>query len=170
MFFKARSVQQVAVLPFVVTEDGVKILLITTRDRGEWIVPKGWPESGLSLVSAAAAEAGEEAGVVGAIDETPLGTYSYRKRMDAGYAVRCHVFVYPMLVREHRLDWPEQDDRRLKWCSLEKASKLAREPELRRIFSGFANDAGAPLTTLASDLEDAPIASTSVDESRVASA
>ena len=170
MLFKARSVQQVAVLPFVEMAADVRILLVTTRDRGDWILPKGWPMSGLSLAAAAAFEAIEEAGVIGAIDDTPIGTYSYRKRMDAGYTVPCHVFVYPMLVREHRLDWPEQDERRVRWCSLKKAADLTQEAELTAFLEDLRADGFDRFAPLTAKLTDAPNASTPVDESGRAAA
>lgn len=165
MLFKARSVQQVAVLPFVKMASDVRVLLVTTRDRGDWILPKGWPASGLSLAAAAALEAIEEAGAVGAIDDTPIGTYSYRKRMDAGYTVPCHVFVYPMLVREHRLDWPEQDERRVRWCSLQEAVGLTQEAELTAFLEDLCADGLDRFAALATALANAPNASTPVDES-----
>ena len=164
MFFKARSVQQVAILPFIMTDNGIEVLMITSRNRDTWIVPKGWPTRGLPLVLAAAAEAREEAGVLGPVDETPLGTYSYRKRMKAGYSVRCHVFVYPMLVRQHCLDWPELGVRRLKWCRLEEASKLTDERELADILTELVETDGVPLKSLAQTLAGGPDACTDVDE------
>ena len=142
----------------------VRVLLITTRDRGDWILPKGWPESGLSLVAAAAVEAIEEAGVIGAIDDTPMGTYTYRKQMDAGYSVPCHVFVYPMLVREHRLAWPEQDERRARWCSLEDAASLSQETELAAFLEELDAQGADRFAALATRLTDTPNASTPVDE------
>jgi 8-oxo-dGTP pyrophosphatase MutT (NUDIX family) len=158
--FEAKSVQQVAVLPFIVSEDGIEILLITSRSHGLWILPKGWPMKGLTLPSAAAAEAGEEAGVRGVMDETPIGDYSYSKLMKAGYTVRCHVFVYPMLVREHRLTWPEQGQRELKWCRLGEARALTEEPGLGYLFEQLTGATGKPLAAMAEtfgeDLSDYP--------------
>ena len=40
-----------------------KILLITSRGTGRWILPKGWPIDGLDSPGAALQEAWEEAGV-----------------------------------------------------------------------------------------------------------
>ena len=37
---------QVAALCYRETENGKRVLLITSRDTGRWIVPKGWPSTG----------------------------------------------------------------------------------------------------------------------------
>ena len=57
----------------------VQVLLITSRDTGRWVIPKGWPMTGLSSAAAAAREAWEEAGVEGKVQETVLGTFVYDK-------------------------------------------------------------------------------------------
>ena len=156
MFFNAKSVQQVAVLPFVIGGDGIEVLLITSRETRRWIIPKGWPVKGLTMAMAAAAEAAEEAGVVGSIDDTPIGDYHYGKRMPTGYTVRCHVFVYPMLVREHRLSWPEQHERQLRWCRLEKADSVTGEPELADLFAELAATGADQFDHMAETFEGLP--------------
>ncbi|MEN9850080.1 MAG: hypothetical protein RL128_243, partial [Pseudomonadota bacterium] len=45
----------------------VEVLLITSRDTGRWVIPKGWPIDGLAPAQTAAREAWEEAGVEGDI-------------------------------------------------------------------------------------------------------
>lgn len=42
-----------------------QVLLITSRDTGRWVLPKGWPMRGRSMAQAALIEAWEEAGVEG---------------------------------------------------------------------------------------------------------
>ena len=44
---------------------GLRILLITSRDTGRWVIPKGWPMRHRSEAEAAAREAYEEAGLRG---------------------------------------------------------------------------------------------------------
>ena len=104
--------------------------MITSRRQKRWIVPKGWPSKGRSYSQAAETEAAEEAGLAGVVHDVPVGSYRYRKRMHAGYVVPCHVFVYPMVVLEHRLDWPERGQRSLKWCSLAEAAALVGDTDL----------------------------------------
>lgn len=155
MFLKPKSVEQVAILPFVAHRDGIEVLLITSRERGRWILPKGWPVSGRSLPSSAALEALEEAGVLGPVDETPIGSYTYKKEMDQGYSIRCHAFVYPMLVRQHFLDWPERGERKLKWCGLGEAANLLDDTDLAAVLEDLTRVEGAPLTALFDAMADA---------------
>lgn len=135
MFINRKSVQQVATLPFVLPNTGLEVLLITSRRRKRWVVPKGWPSKGLSFPEAAETEAAEEAGLAGIVHKEPVGSYRYRKRMHAGYDVPCHVFVYPMVVLEHRLDWPERGERTFRWCSLGEAAELVGDADLGGLLS-----------------------------------
>jgi len=57
--------RQFAALPFSAEGDAVKILLVTTRRRGRWSVPKGWPIPDRKPHQTAGVEAYEEAGLVG---------------------------------------------------------------------------------------------------------
>ena len=65
--------EQCAALPYIKTERGLLVLLVTTRGTGRWTIPKGWPKAGLSNSELAAREAFEEAGVAGEISNRPLG-------------------------------------------------------------------------------------------------
>lgn len=151
MFAAANTVQQVAALPFVVIEDRVELLLITSRRRKRWVVPKGWPGNDASLAEAAAREAAEEAGIVGAVRPDPIGDYAYAKRMSAGYEVRCHVFVYPLLVREQRVDWPERGQRELRWATPAEAASLVDDRQLADLIAEIADQAGAGLRAFMQD-------------------
>jgi 8-oxo-dGTP pyrophosphatase MutT (NUDIX family) len=72
-----------------------EVLLVTSRDTGRWIIPKGWPLKGKAPHKAAAREAREEAGVVGKINRRAIGAFSYRKRLKGGKVVVCEVQVWP---------------------------------------------------------------------------
>ena len=48
-------------------ETGLRILLVTSRETGRWVIPKGWPMKSKLPHKAAAQEAFEEAGVKGII-------------------------------------------------------------------------------------------------------
>ena len=68
--------QQVGALPYRTIDKGkVELLLITSRDTGRWLIPKGWPMTGVKDYDAAAQEAWEEAGVVGPVRRKPIGSY-----------------------------------------------------------------------------------------------
>ncbi len=74
---------QYAALPYRV-RDGLELLLITSRETGRWVIPKGWPMKGKTAHAAAAREALEEAGLKGKIGKQSLGDYSYGKRLSNG--------------------------------------------------------------------------------------
>ena len=60
----------------------LEILLVTTRQSRQWIIPKGWPIKGLRPAKSAAREAFEEAGVRGRVGAKSIGLFSLQK--DAG--------------------------------------------------------------------------------------
>ena len=77
---------QVAALCWRKHRDRVEVLLITSRDTGRWVLPKGWPIPGLNAHEAAAIEAWEEAGVRGPVTPDALGYFGYDKVMAADVA------------------------------------------------------------------------------------
>jgi 8-oxo-dGTP pyrophosphatase MutT (NUDIX family) len=87
---------QYAALPWRRNESATEVLLITSRDSGRWIIPKGWPMKRRLPHATAAREALEEAGVLGHIEKTPIGSFSYRKLLKQGRAVVCQVEVFPV--------------------------------------------------------------------------
>ena len=124
--------KQYAALPYRLFDDeGLQVMLITSRGTGRWIVPKGWPMTGLKPWRAAAREAYEEAGIVGDIEKRAAGTYDYQKRLDDGTVTTCEVDVFPLRVKEELPRWPEQQQRTRRWFSPQEASVLVEEEGLQ---------------------------------------
>jgi 8-oxo-dGTP pyrophosphatase MutT (NUDIX family) len=121
---------QCAALPCVEIEGKLHVLLVTTRGRGRWTIPKGWPKRNKDDPDLAATEAFEEAGVAGEIRREPIGSYLYTKRLHLFSWVRCQVAIYLLHVDRQFLTWPEQDSRKLLWVEPEKAAKLVRDRQL----------------------------------------
>lgn len=119
----------------------VQVLLITSRDTGRWIIPKGWPHEGTGAAGSAAAEAWEEAGVEGAVCETPMGLYSYDKVLKPGVVQPCIVTVFGLRVARLRAKFPERRERRRKWFDAARAARKVAEPELRALLAAVAADA-----------------------------
>lgn len=119
----------------------VEVLLITSRDTGRWVIPKGWPIEGLSPEASAAREAFEEAGVEGLIADNCVGVYSYEKGLgkpeDPRATVPCMVTVFPLQVKELVDKFPEIRERRRKWFTPKKAARRVAEPELQALLDGF---------------------------------
>lgn len=153
MLFSPPSVQQVAILPFVQLASRVEVLLVTSRKGGRWLLPKGWPMKDRSLAEAARREAAEEAGVTGDLHEVPLGSFTYAKTMPEGYRVRCEVFVFPLRVRTHSLDWPERGQRAMRWTSLAEAAHLVEDRGLERLLADLAGADADSLRCVAAALD-----------------
>ncbi len=129
---------QVAALCYKMTKTGKKVLLITSRDTGRWIIPKGWPVEGKDGPGSALQEAWEEAGVSKAdIEDAPMGHYGYDKGLDNGESVPIHTQVYLTRVRDLKEDYPEVDQRKRAWFDPAEAANLVDEPELKEILRGL---------------------------------
>ncbi len=128
-----KSIQQVAALPLVATSSGFEVVLITSRNDGRWLIPKGWPEDGERLEEGAAREAREEAGIVGDIRTKPIGTYDYMKLLLSGERVHSNVSVFLLVVRELQKNWPERGDRKRRRFSLAKAARRVGDKDLARL-------------------------------------
>ena len=127
---------QYGALPFRLTCE-IEFLLVTSRETGRWVIPKGWPMSGKTRREAAAQEALEEAGVVGKVVRGPLGSYDYVKYLKTGEGIACRVTVFALAVAEQREQWPEQDQRTTRWFSREAAAAAVQEPGLAAIIRDF---------------------------------
>jgi 8-oxo-dGTP pyrophosphatase MutT (NUDIX family) len=129
---------QYGALPFTWKDGELRVLLITTRDTGRWLIPKGWPEKGMAPHALAAHEAFEEAGITGKISKEPLGGFEYLKRLDGKSAKRCRVMVFALEVSMELDHWPEQAERRRQWVSPAEAAERVEEPQLASLILSFA--------------------------------
>ena len=130
---------QYAALPFRRRADAtLEVLLITSRDTGRWLIPKGWPVPGMSPQKSAAVEAREEGGIVGRIGDAAMGRYHYDKRLPDGSAIPCAVDVFVLEVERQMRSWPERTERRTQWFAVEEAAASVQEPELRTLIRGLA--------------------------------
>lgn len=125
---------QVAALCYKDTAEGKKVLLITSRDTGRWIVPKGWPIKGKNGSQSALQEAWEEAGVKEATIETePVGTYDYEKGLKDGESLPVRTQVYMTKVQKLSEEYPEVDERERAWFPPREAANKVDEPDLKAL-------------------------------------
>ena len=124
---------QIAALCWRLRKGRPQILLVTSRDTGRWVLPKGWPIHGLTPEAAAAREAWEEAGAEGKISAAALGTYDYDKVLPDLKMLPCHVTVFAMRIQTVRAAFPESKERRRKWFSAGRAAHLVAEADLRAL-------------------------------------
>ncbi|MCE7026918.1 NUDIX hydrolase [Jiella sp. CBK1P-4] len=127
--------QQVAALPYRIDPHGkLKLLLVTSRDTGRWVLPKGWPMKGRRPHEAARIEAFEEAGIDGKVSKKAVGKYDYHKDGE----IPCRVQVYPLRVAALRDEWPEMGQRRREWHGPAEAADLVEERDLKALLRSFS--------------------------------
>lgn len=128
---------QFAALCYRIRKDKPEILMITSRDTGRWIIPKGWPEDGKTPAQCALMEAWEEAGVKGRVSGPCLGLFSYDKQIPDEDPMPCAAMVYPVRVRALADAFPEMGQRKRKWMRPKKAAIRVDMPELAEMLRGF---------------------------------
>jgi 8-oxo-dGTP pyrophosphatase MutT (NUDIX family) len=134
----AGTTAQFAALPWRRLADGqVRVLLITSRETRRWVIPKGWPMPDRTPAEAAAQEAYEEAGVVGAPAKKPIGIYVYDKRLRDGAQQSVEVSVFPLEVFVEQFGFPEHAQRERLWTTPAEAADRVDEPELKALIRGF---------------------------------
>ncbi len=133
---------QFAALCWRAGKAGAEVLLISSRETGRWVIPKGWPMDGRLAHEAAEIEAWEEAGVKGRIGDAKLGHFTYDKTLNRDTKHECSqpcvVDVFPLQVEKLATDFPEQRQRRRKWFAPEKAARRVAEAELKALLAAFA--------------------------------
>ena len=106
----------------------MEVLLITSRRRGRWIIPKGVIDPGTKAVESPSKEAYEEAGIRGRVSSQPLGNYQYRK-----WGGICTVQVFALEVLDVLETWPESSFRRRQWIGVEEAANAVEELALKKL-------------------------------------
>ena len=119
---------QSGVIPIRFREGSLEILLITSRRKKHWVIPKGIIEGELSPQESALEEAYEEAGIRGAVDPEPVGRYQYNK-----WGGICTVEVFVMRVEEELGTWPEDFFRERRWVDLPTARSMVDNPDLVKL-------------------------------------
>ena len=134
---KPEKRKQYAALPWRHTGAGREVLLISSRDTGRWVIPKGWPIRGLSPAETAAREAYEEAGLGGMVSKKPIGEFAYDKKLNDGSVKNTKVEVFSLEQMIQHPDWPEKGQRRIQWFSVPEAAEAVQEPQLKDIIRKF---------------------------------
>ncbi len=129
--------KQFAALPYRMRDDDIEILLITTRKKGRWSIPKGWPIKHITPRRTAEVEAYEEAGVRGATGSKKVGKFK-KRRIRNKRSVVCDVEIFPLRVGSLKRSWPEKRERSRVWVRPNEAAKLVKKAGLRRAIKNFA--------------------------------
>jgi len=132
-----KSIIQYAALPYRVVDGHVEVMLVTSRETKRWILPKGQPEKRLKPYEVAAAEAYEEAGIMGSVDKDAMTMFASTKRLKNGTELPCTIKVYVLKVKKVLDAWPEKSERERRWFSPGEAAMVATEAGLIRTLLDF---------------------------------
>jgi len=131
--------RQVAALPYRLTAHGYEVVMITTRDSGRWILPKGWPIKGLKRHESAETEAMEEAGLIGSVEPKPVGRFTYVKQFPKRQE-KVLVDVFPLAVEKQLDDWQEKGQREVRFFNPVDAAALVSDAGVGDIILAFFVD------------------------------
>lgn len=130
----SRPCQQAAAVCCRLSPHGeLELLLVTSRDTGRWILPKGHIERKEAPYLAAQREAFEEAGVQGKVRKRPIGFYSYLKDGERELQVSVHL----LRVTKDSAKFKETGQRQKAWFRPSVAASLVDEPQLRQLLSSL---------------------------------
>ncbi|MGO9133568.1 MAG: NUDIX hydrolase [Methylovirgula sp.] len=141
---RVKKAFQIAALIYRWNGGTLEILLVTSRETRRWILPKGWPEAGMTAPATAALEADEEAGIFGHVMKKPLGRYAAIKRIGETN-LPCEVEVYPLQFVKQKQKWKERGERACRWMPAMEAAETVGEPELAAIIRDFAEEMRRPV-------------------------
>ena len=121
---------QAAAIPYRWRGESPDFCLITSSQKAHWAFPKGMIDPGESWTETALKEAYEEAGLRGAIEGPPLGSYAYAK-----WGLTLEVTVGLLRVEEELDAWQEAGVRSRRWADEAEALALIDRAELRQLLT-----------------------------------
>jgi 8-oxo-dGTP pyrophosphatase MutT (NUDIX family) len=128
----SKVLKQSGVVPYRINNGTTEVLLITSRNSHNWVIPKGGIVNQMSPHDSAAKEAWEEAGVLGQVNPAKLGSYKYRKNGKI-YCVQ----MYSLPVEVVSENFPEAGQRIRQWVDINQAVRQVKQPSLKRILEQF---------------------------------
>ena len=113
--------------------------MVTSRASKQWILPKGWLEDGLTEKELAALEAKEEAGVITKPKKIKkIGAYRHIKWLSPKRSMPLIINVYSMPVKRLKKTYKESHQRKRKWVTTRKATKLVNDKNLQAFLKKIA--------------------------------
>lgn len=132
------AAREVGALPWRIGVDrSLEILLITSRQRDRWTLPKGLPAEERTAVRSAALRAFEQVGIIGRTHPVAVGGYSYVRSRANGASRQGHVTVFSLHVKGTLISWPERKHVKRRWFGVGEAAQLVAEPELAGLLEQF---------------------------------
>ena len=129
--------QLYGVIPYKVENDSVWVMMVTSQTRKRWIFPNGNIEKGETGAQAASREAFEEAGVKGSIDKKHTINATIGKSAPDGIEdVAVEFFAMEVLKQADK--WPEKDERKRRWITLDKAKSIIKDDDFKDVIATFS--------------------------------
>ncbi|KAF9124588.1 hypothetical protein BGW39_008102 [Mortierella sp. 14UC] len=114
-----------------IDKHGRRVLLVaSSKNEGEWVLPKGGWENDETQEEAAARETWEEAGAIGRI-VAHLGEYEHKVNKRTGHPESIFVF-FEMEVERIEEKWPEMKKRERRWFTFEEAKQIVSKKVMRK--------------------------------------
>lgn len=129
---------KVGVIPFDIVDGEIILVLVTSKTRGRWVLPKGNLKTGEAHKKGCKREALEEAGLKGKILTDFPVTVPVGKSTDGALAW-VPVTFYPMWVTEELPIWEESEHRDRCHVSLQEAGVLAGHDDYQHVIALFAD-------------------------------
>ncbi|WP_206240186.1 NUDIX hydrolase [Novosphingobium terrae] len=137
---------QCAAIPYrKANHGGFDILLVTSRGKGNWILPKGKVKLGKTPAVSAQEEVYEEAGARGTIDQALVARVDLPAPEKNLAGPSDHMQIFAMEVVDLVMIWPEMFQRQRRWVHLEEAIRMVKPPHFRAALKTFATIV-APIT------------------------
>ncbi|MDC7221235.1 MAG: hypothetical protein PQJ59_14960 [Spirochaetales bacterium] len=114
----------IGTIPYTYKKEKLRVMVVTTRAKGDWIFPKGQPMTGKSSKEVALIESYEEAGIEGTITHSPIVVpYEKSNRIST-------MILFPLRITNISDDWQEESERRRKIMKPGEAAKKLTQPGL----------------------------------------
>ena len=109
------------------------LLMVTSRTRKRWIMPKGLLKPGESHLDGCQRELMEEAGASGIVLlDYPLTSITTKKK---DKLTRVPVTYYPLLVTASQRRWQEDSFRKRKWVKIGDAADLVKRKDMKQLIN-----------------------------------
>lgn len=128
---------QSAAIPYKMEDGSLRVMLVTSRTRHRWILPKGKVGRRMLASRSAEREAFEEAGVLGRLSKEPIGVYLQGERLPMAIDDGIPVQAYALEVLEELPVWKEMQFRERRWFPIKAALRAVHDPEMRKILRSF---------------------------------
>ena len=118
-------------VPYLIEPDGtIRVMLVTPKGGGAWMLPKGNLEKNMTPAESAAKEAFEEAGVTGICDPVMLGEYRWQSQ---------RVRIYPLRITRILDEWEETGVRSRFLFRLEMAIRMTPGAGMKRVLRALGD-------------------------------